>query len=262
MHLIPEKNDHREAWMKPSNRSTRAFFRVLGIASAVAASCLCATTALALPILFQGAVGDRAAWFTSVEANVLFTEDFQVVPDSWQVANNTTLSRNGITYNRISGSLVVTGDRDYGNFGPGVSYDGGPAGHVPIGVGVLTEGGEEHFEILFDTPARVVAMDVLLNGRTDTRVNPTIIPYVKFFNGSTLLGTATWSVENDVRFLGFMGDLAVTRIEFFTYAGSQTNTGIDNLTIGAPDASVPEPGTLALLALGLAGLGLYRRRQV
>ncbi len=259
---MAEKNDNRETWMTPSDRSWRAFFRVFGIACAVATSCLCTTTALALPILFQGAVGDRAAWFASVGANVLYTEDFQVVPDSWQVANNTTFGRNGITYNRITGSLVVTGGQDYGNFGAGVSYNGGPAGHVPIGVGVLTEGGEEHFEILFDTPARVVAMDVLLNGRTDTRVNPAVIPYVKFFNGSMLLGTATWSAENDVRFLGFMGDLAVTRIEFFTYAGSQTNTGIDNLAMGALDASVPEPSTLALLALGLAGLGLSRRRQV
>jgi hypothetical protein len=251
-------------------RATCVADRVVGLAFIVATASLCAAPVLAAPIIYQGAVGDRAAWLASVGASAIYTEDFQNVPACWQAtpgcpAGATTLSRNGITYSPLAGDLIVTGNILYQNFSAGVSYSvseggTGTAGQVPVGVGVLTAGGEEHFVVTFDTPVSVVAMDVLLNGRTDTRPVVDIVPFVKFYNGSTLLGTVSWTTENDRRFLGFIGDSEVTSFEFFTYAGSQVNTGIDNLVGAALQTSVPEPGTLALLGLGLAGLGLSRRR--
>jgi len=50
----------------------------------------------------------------------------------------------------------------------------------------------------------------------------------------------------------------------FDITGADDGLAIDDFSLtpnGAPIAPVPEPGTLALLGLGLAGLGLSRRRK-
>jgi len=47
----------------------------------------------------------------------------------------------------------------------------------------------------------------------------------------------------------------------FDGIGGQGGFVLDNLTLSGPAASVPEPGTLALSGLGLAGLALTRRSK-
>lgn len=43
--------------------------------------------------------------------------------------------------------------------------------------------------------------------------------------------------------------------------GATASFGLDNLTFDATTTQIPEPGSIALLSLGLAGLGAMRRKQ-
>ncbi|MCK2147787.1 PEP-CTERM sorting domain-containing protein [Marinobacter alexandrii] len=56
-------------------------------------------------------------------------------------------------------------------------------------------------------------------------------------------------------YLGFISDVAIASLAFRSNHDND-GFGIDNVTIG----KVPEPGTLALMGLGLMGIGFLRRR--
>ena len=45
------------------------------------------------------------------------------------------------------------------------------------------------------------------------------------------------------------------------FGGTANQTGFDNITFGADVPVIPEPSTYALMALGLAGIGLATRRR-
>jgi hypothetical protein len=70
---------------------------------------------------------------------------------------------------------------------------------------------------------------------------------------------STVSVKDGaLSFIGFVSSTPLTSIQIDMPDAPQFNA-IDNFTIAVTVAAVPEPGTLALLGVSLAGFGVMRR---
>jgi hypothetical protein len=79
-----------------------------------------------------------------------------------------------------------------------------------------------------------------------------------------VVGNSTADEDNSAAFLGVLDTTASISVIGFSVDGGRTRLAINTLDIvrTAPVvAALPEPGTLALLAVGLIGLGAVRRRE-
>ena len=75
------------------------------------------------------------------------------------------------------------------------------------------------------------------------------------FTGTTRTQDGTWYQEA----FNFTATAASHRFDFYLATGLNAYMGIDGISMVASD--VPEPGTLALLGIGLIGVGMARRNR-
>ena len=127
---------------------------------------------------------------------------------------------------------------------PVIAFAGGSGAQNVDGTGHLIFGfGDPAGTFDFDAPIQALAFEYITTGSPkDLEV---------MVGGFTSVLTSTTTAQ----FFGVIFDTPQSTIRFENLAGVG-NIGFDNLRI-----AVPEPGTLALLGIGLAGMGLARRRR-
>lgn len=116
--------------------------------------------------------------------------------------------------------------------------------------------------VLFSVPVAAVGLD---GGFFDAVASMGIQAYDALGN---VLGTVT-NTTTGIEFFGLAdnsGQNIISGISFFITGNEPAGFAIDNLTFGSAEAviidgNVPEPGTMALVGLGLAGLPFLRRRR-
>jgi PEP-CTERM motif len=115
--------------------------------------------------------------------------------------------------------------------------------------GWLTEDGDPSFLITFSGPA--TGFSAAFAGVT-TPADVVLFAY----NGGTLVGTVagTSTGQFTLSYAGTVTSVAIRPGSFNDWVG------VDNITYTL-SAAVPEPGTYALMGLGVAALLAYRRRQ-
>jgi hypothetical protein len=152
---------------------------------------------------------------------------------------------NGITYNSSAGDALVTD-----SFVPSTAPNS--LGDTAAG---FFEGGDS---ITFTFSHALTAFGIDINTFGTTAGD---------YTATTNLGGVAGSVFDPFpgfgtgAFIGFSSDQAFTSITIASPAGIAYS--LDTLrAVDATTAAVPEPATLALLALGLSGLGFGRRKGV
>lgn len=110
--------------------------------------------------------------------------------------------------------------------------------------------------MLFSSPVSAAVFNFYTNPGTTTFSAYLENQLIETFDASTF---ATWQ-GSPARFYGFT-DITFDKITFSIQGAINTSFVIDNLQFVTDSTSVPEPATLGLLGLGIAGLASTRRRN-
>ena len=198
-------------------------------------STLFAASASAAPVFY----GTRAAFLTQVGASV--TDDY---------------SNSGYAFIQTNAAMsAVLGETDYLT-----------TGHLNNNIVFATQycaGCNGSFLLTF-TSTSVGGPGGVFGVGLDITFNSTALPYHAFI---TYGDSSTQDVllSAGIGFLGVTSDLDLRSIHFGLANGGATIDGsfaIDNLTIGRAASNVPEPASIALVAVAFAAMGATRRRKL
>lgn len=164
----------------------------------------------------------------------------------------------GYVFNQSNAAMsAVLGETDYRS-----------TGFNDLNIVFSTVGGKAYcagcngsFELSFTSTSvggsgGVFGVGLDIGGNADS---PDYVAFITFGDGTT----QEVDLPQGSSFFGLTSTDLVRSIHFGLTGGGSTQDGsffIDNLTIGGPGRTVPEPGGLALVGLALAAAGLMRRR--
>jgi|GEM_PF-2855497 hypothetical protein len=181
-------------------------------------------------------------------------------------SDSSTITFDGLGLPFENGSLNLNGQDISSNSGS-VRY--GDYGVCP-GECVGTDLGVDWIDVAFDTPyervgALVNGVPTLFFDNVRWSVRASFFGIADALLGSYVVSGTDSGAGTDMVFAGWEDASGITKMRLEDISDNRYITVVDNVkygpTVNGPVSSVPEPGTLALLSLGLLGLGVTRKRR-
>ena len=205
-----------------------------------------ATLLLAAPAVTAGIIyTDRTAFETALAD--FFTETFEDEPTSGTTGSGAvpSIAFDGFTVSTTPTAVKVLDAPAFG------AVNTTPGGDTYLYID--TDSGFSGYEATFSLDAPTSAFGFSYSGNS----NPGDVTTIMLAGGSFVLPEST---PDAGMFWGYIADPGVLFDTAVLTATLNSAYGIDDVTFGRADGTVPEPATVALLGIGLGLIGLRKRR--